>query len=77
MLWFNDGKFDAIRAGRIIASWIKVGGTLLSRKDIDNFNTWLLSIGIDEEEAKEISDFATNGKFELEESAKQFLKNLR
>ena len=77
MLWFNDENFDAIRAGRIIASWIKVGGTLLSRKDIDNFNTWLLSIGIAEEEAKEISDFATNGKFELEESAKQFLKNLR
>lgn len=77
MLWFNDATFDAIRAGRIIASWIKVGGTLLSRKDIDNFNTWLLSIGIDEEEAKEISDFATNGKFELEESARSFLKNLR
>lgn len=66
-------------ATRYIASWTNEGGKLRTGKDHDNFYEWLLSLGLNEEDAKYIKYLATNGKLELEISAKRFLKehNLR
>ena len=62
-----------IYATRFIASWLRAGGQLKNRSDIDDFNEWLLSLGLTEEDANHIKFLAENGKLELETSAKQFL----
>ena len=61
-------------ATRYIASWIKVGGKLQCSKDIDDFEEWLKSLNLDKEDINKIIFLATNGKLELEVSAKKFLK---
>ena len=63
-------------ATRYIASWIKVGGKLQCNKDIVDFEEWLKSLNLDEEDINKIIFLATNGKLELEVSAKKFLKTL-
>ena len=63
-------------ATRFIASWVREGGKLRTGEDIDNFYEWLLSLGLSKEDADDIKFLATNGKMELEYSAKMFLKNL-
>lgn len=60
---------------RFIASWIRVGGQLKTLDDIHEFNEWLLSLGLSEEQAKHIKFLATNGKLELQTNAKKFLSN--
>ena len=62
-------------ATRYIASWLKEGGQLHYRNDIDNFYNWLLSMELSEEDANHIRFLATNGKMELEYRAKMYLKN--
>ena len=62
-----------IYATRFIASWLRAGGQLKDGSDIDDFNEWLLSLGLTEEDANHIKFLAENGKLELETSAKQFL----
>ena len=61
---------------RYIASWLKVGGSLRYKEDIDNFYKWLLSTGLDKEEANHIKFLATNGRLELETNAREFIKNI-
>ena len=63
-------------ATRFIASWLRSGGQLRYEKDYDNFYEWLLSLDLSKEDADDIKFLATNGKMELEYSAKMFLKNL-
>ena len=63
-------------ATRFIASWVREGGKLRTKEDIDNFYKWLLSLDLSKEDADHIKFLATNGKMELEHSAKMFLKNL-
>ena len=63
-------------ATRYIASWIKVGGKLQCNKDIDDFEKWLKSLNLDKGDINKIIFLATNGKLELEVSAKKFLKTL-
>lgn len=58
---------------RIIASWVNVGGKVRTRKDRELFKKWMISIGISEEDAKDVKYFATNGKLEYEGAARQFL----
>ena len=58
---------------RFIASWVRMGGQLQYGEDIDNFYDWLLSLGLTKEEADHIRFLATNGKLELENSARKFL----
>lgn len=65
-----------IYATRFIASWVRKGGKLQYGKDIDNFYKWLLSLGLSKEDADDIKFLATNGKLELEISAKEFLENM-
>lgn len=61
-------------ATRFIMSWIREGGQIREKKDIDNFREWLLSLGLSDTDAGHIVFLATNGKMELEYSAKKFLK---
>lgn len=60
-------------ATRYIASWLRVGGNLRYGKDVDNFQEWLSSIGLTEEEIYHITELARCGKLELQTSAKSFL----
>lgn len=61
---------------RFIASWLREGGQLRTGKDYDNFYEWLLSLGLNQDDADHIKFLASNGKMELENSARKFLKNL-
>lgn len=63
-----------IYATRFIASWIKVGGTLNKPGDLTKFVNWLKSLELSENEIYSIKFLATNGKLELEDDAKKFLK---
>ena len=58
---------------RFIASWVREGGGLRYREDVNDFYNWLISLGLTEEQAKHIKFLATNGKLELENSARKFL----
>ena len=57
---------------RVIASWTKVqpGRVYFG----DKFKDWMRSIGIPEEDVQNIYQMATNGKMELEASARVYLK---
>lgn len=59
---------------RFIMSWIRAGGGLRYGEDIDDFREWLSSLGLSEDDVSHIVFLATNGKLELEISAKIFLK---
>ena len=73
---FENKIINGIHVTRYIASWIRSGGNLDSRKEgIDDFSNWLASLGVSDEDIDHIRFIATNGKFELERSAKQFLAN--
>ena len=61
---------------RFIASWTNVGGSFKTRSDRNNFKKWLLSIGVGEDDSRDILNLATNGKLEYEYSAEEFLKNI-
>ena len=61
-------------ATRFIASWLREGGELRYGKDVDNFVEWLSSLGLSEEDISDIKFLATNGKLELEYSARKFLE---
>ena len=65
---------DYTYASRFIASWLREGGNLRSGGDYKLFREWLVSIGVTPENAKRVSFLAENGKLELEEMAKRFLK---
>lgn len=65
---------DYTYASRFIASWLREGGNLRRGADYELFREWLVSIGVTPENAKRISFLAENGKLELEEMAKRFLK---
>ena len=65
---------DYAHASRFIASWLREGGNLRRHDDYKLFREWLVSIGVTPENAKRISFLAENGKLELEEMAKRFLK---
>lgn len=54
---------------RYIASWVRSGGRINLQ-----FKSWLESIGLPYDEINEIYFLAENGKMELEDSAKRYLK---
>ena len=70
---FENKKFNDIHATRYIVSWVRMGGELKYGKDVGNFEEWLLSLGLNAEEADYIVLLATCGKLELEVNAKEFL----
>lgn len=67
----NETKTHGIPYSRYIASWAKKGNGYFG----DKFKDWLRSIDLTEDEVWEIYDMATNGKLELEDSIKSYLKN--
>ena len=73
---FENESIRGIYASRFIASWLRMGGMLCTGKDVDNFRSWLLSLGLNSDEVWPIMYLATNGKMELEVNAKAFLKKL-
>ena len=58
-----------IHYSRFIASWRNVGGKYFS----EEFEEWLKSEGLSEEEVREVVEMAICGKLELETSAKNFV----
>ena len=70
---FKNKLINDIHTTRYIVSWLKAGGSLHYGEDIDNFRDWLLSMNITEDEVQDIVFLATNGKLELESSAKKFI----
>lgn len=73
---FKNNLIGEIHETRFIASWLRAGGELYYVEDVDNFQGWLLSLGLSEEEVYHISNLATCGKVELEHNAREFLSKL-
>ena len=61
---------------RFIASWLNVGGTFSTRNDLNHFCGWFKSLGLEEEDIDHMRYLATNGKYELQCSAVDYLKNV-
>lgn len=72
---FENKLINGIHTTRYIVSWLRMGGQLCTGGDIDDFNEWLLLLGLSEDDADYIKYLAMNGKLELETKAKMFLKN--
>lgn len=70
---FENVLIKNIHATRFIMSWVRKGGEL--RTPYGDFNDWLESLGLTEEERDPILRIAGNGRMELEMSAKTFIKN--
>lgn len=73
---FENVYVKGIHISRYVASWVKYKDL----KYIELFEAWLKTLIIDgeklsEEEIMRISNFAENGKLELECSVKKFLGN--
>lgn len=71
---FKNNLIGEIHETRFIASWLRAGGQLYYVEDINDFQGWLLSLGLNEDEAYHVINLATCGKMELEHSAREFLK---
>lgn len=72
---FENRIIEGIHISRFVASWVKEGGELNF-----TFKEWLGTLVINErkltnDEIKDIYNFGTNGKLELEASASKFLNN--
>jgi len=70
---FDNIFINDIHATRYIVSWFKSGGSLKGQRRNGEFEQWLISLGVDEEDRRYIFELATNGKLELENSAKKFI----
>ena len=63
-------------ASRFIMSWVRSGGTFdIHGRGYYDFEKWLESLGLEEDDIQCILNLARNGKLELEISAKKFIKN--
>ncbi len=72
---FDNRTIRNIHKSRYVASWMKAGGNFFHGGEL--FKKWLRQLVIDgenltEEEIKEIYQFATNGKLELQMNAMSF-----
>lgn len=73
--WKNDvTKAHGIPYSRYIASYMKEAEKLGTKVYRDSLKEWLLSIGVNENEVSDIVEMATNGKLELETSARIFIQ---
>ena len=85
---FENKLIRGIHVSRYVASWINVGGKINryrnktdpgKRRIENNFADWLRELVIDgehltEDEVRYISNYATNGKLELEHEAESYLR---
>lgn len=72
-MMFENKKFYDIHATRYIVSWRKAGGDVYMGTD-SNFDKWLKSLGLTDDERYHIIELATCGKMELENDARTFIK---
>ena len=73
---FENKIIKGVHASRFIMSWIRQGGNITWIEGINDFKEWLKSLGLSKEEVNDICEMATNGKLELEISAKNFIENI-
>lgn len=67
---------EEIHMSRIIASWTNVGGQIITRRWAKTpFANWCAGLGLDPDVIQEMVYLATNGKLELEDSARKFIEN--
>ena len=84
----NKISSQGIHYLRYLMSWVKIGGTFNSLPywtvkeeckekymGFHGFKRWLESLELPEEEIRDIISMAGHGKFELECSARDFLKS--
>lgn len=73
---FDNAKTEKhnVHYSRYIASWINAGGDLSTLDGWYSFAFWLDTLGLTADEIYHIRVMATNGKLELENSAKEFIK---
>lgn len=77
---FENAIIRGIYISRYVASWTNSGGTFTRVRQKCSLKDWLRTLSIDgekltEDEIQRIWNYATNGKMELEHSAKDFLSN--
>lgn len=71
---FENRIIEGVHISRYVTSWVKEGGKLNY-----TFKEWLRTLTINgrkltNDEIRDIYNFGTNGKLELEEHAKQYLR---
>lgn len=73
---FDNAKTEKhdVHYSRYIASWINAGGDLSTLDGWYSFAFWLNDLGLTDDEIYHIRVMATNGKLELENSAREFIK---
>lgn len=59
---------------RFIASWAREGGDMKHLRKKGGFKDWLKTLPLTEEEIDDIVFLAENGKMELENSAREFMR---
>lgn len=79
-MWSNKTECS-IHVTRFIMSWVKMGGTLRTGMDYENFEGWLRTLVVDgknlsENDVNHILELARCGKMEFEYSAKSYLATL-
>ena len=77
---YVNEKIKGVHISRYIASWLNCGGLIYNGND-ELFKEWLHSLkdekgapALSDDEVNKIVFFATNGRMELESSAKYFIK---
>lgn len=70
-------KIKGVHASRYIISWFREGKQFNWIEGYDEFEDWLKSLKLSEEEIDCIMEMARNGKFELEASVRAFTKNIK
>lgn len=76
MITFENKIYEGIHYSRFVSSWINSNGGKCNNR----FYKWLTTLVINgkhipDDIAKEIWQYGANGKLELEENARRFLKN--
>ena len=69
----ENKKIRDIHATRYIMSWVRMNGNLSKRAGDSDFEEWLKSLNLDEDEIEQIIEISRSGKLELEMSAGRFL----
>ena len=73
----ENEKIKGIHATRWIMSWIRMDGEIYYGHDHTDFEDWLKSEGLNDDERSTILDIFRSGKMELETSASRFIKTLK
>lgn len=73
---YKNNKINDVHETRYIVSWLKAGGDLRYGENYDEFREWLKSLELMDEEIDHVVYLASNGKMELETSAKKFIQSL-